>query len=443
MISKILVVNKYHFISGGAERYFFTIMDALREEGIEPIPFSVNYAKTLPSPYQKYFIEPVVKDGEAKMVHQKPTLGQKIQLAKQVVYNTHASRAVKQICENEKPQLAYFLNFNNHISPSAIDACVAAGIPVVMRMSDFNLVCSPNMYYRDGKLCMDCKKGFYHAVIHKCVHGSAVKSAVSAFALSVHRWIGVYKKVSAFIAPTEFMKRELIEVGIPAAKIYRINTFAAPQLVANPEKKNPYILFLGRLAKYKGIDTAIEAFSRIEDQVNVSFYVMGDEGDDDAARVKSLAQRLNCKKVVFMPFERDKKKLLEVIQKSLFVVVPSENYENLPNTVLEAFSCSRPVIATRIGSLPDIVRDHQYGLLYDFGNVSDLSLKMEYLISHEREREHMGRNAYEVLLREYSKKGHLKHLLEVFESLTKDPPNTDVLPMTVQDYLIAAPAISR
>ena len=170
-IKKILVVNKYHFVSGGAERYFLTIMDSLRKKGIEAIPLSVNYSRTIATPYQKYFIEPVVKGDEAKMINQRPSWKEKIGLARQVIYSERTVQAVEKIIADHHIDLAYLLNFNNHISPSIIDACSSAGIPVVMRMSDFNLVCSSNMYYRDGHPCMDCKKGLHHAVMNRCVHG--------------------------------------------------------------------------------------------------------------------------------------------------------------------------------------------------------------------------------------------------------------------------------
>jgi hypothetical protein len=72
-MKKILVVNKYHFLSGGAERYFFEIMAALGRRGIEVLPFSVNYRQSLPTPFQRYFVEPVVQDDAAKIQHQHPT----------------------------------------------------------------------------------------------------------------------------------------------------------------------------------------------------------------------------------------------------------------------------------------------------------------------------------------------------------------------------------
>jgi len=418
-MKKVLIVNKYHFISGGAERYFFSIMQAFRVRGIEPIPFSVNYARTLPTPYRKYFIEPVVKDGEAKIIAQTPGWKEQICIAGDVIYNTRAYDAVRRICREQRPEAAYLLNFNNHISPSVIDACRSEGIPVVMRMSDFNLVCASNMYYRDGHPCTDCKGGLHHAVIHRCVHGSLTRSALSVLAMSVHRALKIYQKVSAFVAPSDFMKRELIELGFSEKIIHQINTFAEPQAMLEPDRQTPYFLFIGRFARYKGVDTAIEAFSRVRNPRNIIFRLMGDEGDADARRVKEKAVSLNCRNVEFVPFERDKKKIIEVVQKSLFTVLPSENYENLPNSILESFSCGRAVISTRLGSIPDVVKEGEYGLLYDYGNIEELKEKIEALLENEPERVRMGANALAAIQRDYTEKAHVERLLELFETLLR------------------------
>lgn len=416
-IKKVLVVNKYHFVSGGAERYFLSIMDAFRKRGIEPIPFSVNYSRTLPTPYQKYFIEPVVKNGEAKILNQSPGWKEKLGLAAQAVYNTRARDAVRKICEDHRPDIAYFLNFNNHISPSAIDACSSAGVPAVMRMSDFNLSCASNMYYRDNHPCQDCKQGLQHAVIHRCVHGSLAKSMMAVFAMSFHRWSGVYRKVSAFVTPSRFMKQELIGLGFPEAIVHQINTFAEPAEKAPPEREVPYLLYVGRFARYKGADTALEAFSRIQNPRGVIFRLMGDEGDEDARRVKEKARALGCRNVEFLPFERDKEKIIRAIQKSLFMVLPFENYENLPNAILESFSCGRPVLSTRLGTIPDVVQEGKYGLLYEYGNIEEFSRKMEWLIDNEPAREEMGENALAALRQDYSEEQHMGKLLSLFDNV--------------------------
>lgn len=423
-MKKILIVNKYHFVSGGAERYFLSIMDAMKRRGIEPLPFSIHYPQTLPSPYQRYFIEPVIPGGAAKIQYQKPSWRQKIALFREAIYNARAAKAVTRMIEEQRPEIAYFLNFNTHISPSAIQACVQKGVPVVMRMSDFNLVCSANMYYRDGHPCTDCKKGLHHAVIHRCVHGSFTKSLANAIALSIHRKWGIYDEVSAFVCPSYFMKRELEELGIPPGKVHQINTFAVPQAKGSPDLQSPYILYVGRFAPYKGADIAIRAFSGLRERYpKIIFYLLGDENDDDAGRVRKTIREYGAENVRVLPFERDKKHLLEWIRHALFLVVPSEFFENLPNAILESFSCGRPVIATRLGCMPDIVKEGESGLLYDFGDSRDLAEKMSFLISRDEERERMGAQAFEALRKDYSETGHVDRLLELFETVIQNKPS--------------------
>lgn len=417
---KVLVVNKYHFISGGAERYFMKVMDAMRERDIEPIPFSVNYEKTLPSPYQKYFLEPVLKGGAAKIQLAKPSWKDQITLAGNAIYNWEAKKAIRALARDHRPDLAYFLNFNNHISPSAIDACDELGIPVVMRMSDYNLTCAANMYYRDGHPCRDCKHGLHHALLNRCVHGSVPRSLVQVFANSLHRWMSVYKKVRAFIAPTEFMRQELLDLGFDPARVHQVDTFVKPcRETPAVENDDPYILFIGRFVPYKGVEASIRAFSKLPEMLRrrVTLKLAGDENDEESARLKKIAGNLTGSKIEFLPFERDAKKLHDLTHRALFTLVPSEFYDNLPNTILESFACGRPVIATRLGSMIDIVKDEQYGLLFEYGSLEDFSQKMQRLIEGSAAREEMGKNAYEAVLRDYSEDRHMEKILSIFQGI--------------------------
>lgn len=416
MVKKVLVINKYHFISGGAERYFFSVMDAFRCRGIEAIPFSVNYGKTVSTPYQSYFIEPIVKDGNTKIFYQKPSWREKISLAKQAIYNETAKKAVHRMIEDLNPDIAYLLNINNHISPSVIDACSELSVPVVMRMSDFNLTCVSNMYYRDGHPCHDCKHGLHHAVLHRCVHGSISKSLIGVTAIQLHRKWRIYDKVARFVTPTQFMKQELMDLGFESERIHHIKTFAESQNILSPDENFPYILFVGRFAPYKGIDTALRAFMRA-DFPGVHLKLIGDENDHDAKRVKAIVTDNFKDRIHFEPFERDKSKLLSLVQKSLFVLVPSENYENLPNTILEAFSCARPVIGTRLGSMPEIIEEGKYGLLYNLGDIEQFAAQMKWMVEHPAEREQMGLNAYQAIQKEYSEENHMSQLISLFESI--------------------------
>ena len=416
MIRKVLVVNKYHFISGGAESYFFSIMEALRKIGVEPIPFSVNYPRTVSTPYQGYFVEPVLRTGRAKIRDRDPAWKDRIALARNAIYNADAARLLRALIRDHRPDAAYILNINNHLSPSVIDACRQTGVPVVMRMSDFNLVCASSMYFRDGHPCTDCKSGPHHAVMHRCVHGSFSRTAVAVLANAFHRYSGIYRKVAAFVTPTDLMKHELIEMGFSERIIHRINTFVRPVGRSDPDTDRPYILFTGRFADYKGPDDAVRAFAQLRPP-GVSFKLVGDEGDADAQRVKEVARRAGAPGIVFLPFERDREKLMQIMQRSLFTVVPSRFYENLPNTVLESFACGRPVVSTRLGSIPEIVRDEENGLLFKSGDIDDLAAKMGRLIDDPGARERMGGNAFRDVLERFSEERHIEELMDVFESV--------------------------
>ncbi len=414
-IRKVLVVNKFHYLSGGSERYYFSILEALRRRGIEAIPLSIDYPRTLPDPYRKYFLEPAMKGSETKIEKQKLSLSEQWQVAKNAIYNTKVKPAVRRIVADHRPDIAITVNINNHISPSVVDACVDLGIPVVMRFSDFNVICAANMYYRDEHPCRDCKEGFHHALIHRCVHGSLPKTALAVFANSLHRWMGIYKKVSAFVTPTRFMKKELEDIGFPGDKIYQINTFVNPEpRGAASDSEDPFILFAGRFVEYKGADVAVEAFAKAGLK-GVSLKLVGDERDRDSERLHALTSRLGVPHVQFLPFQAKKESVVEMIQKSLFTLVPSQWYENLPHAILESFSCGRAVVATRLGSIPEIVRDGKNGLLFEYGNVADFAEKIKTLFNRKEVCRAMGERARETVVRDYSESQHMDRLLEVFE----------------------------
>lgn len=420
---KILIVNKYHFLSGGAEKYFFKIMQALRQREIEPIPFSVNYSQTVSSPYQNYFIEPAVKNSKAKIVHMKPSWRDQLAIAGKAIYNLDAKKAVRKLITEQKPDLAYLLNFNTHISPSVIDACEESGIPVVMRMSDFNLSCVANMYHRDGHPCMDCKGGLHHGILHKCVHDSWLRSAVAVLATAIHRNLKIYHKVRAFICPSQYMRQDLMELGFPDEKVHQVNTFvkACPEKIG-PDLENPYILFVGRFVPYKGTEASIRAFSKLKDLKHIRFKMVGDEGDAESARLKKIASELGENRIDFMPFERNPEKIHELTHHALFSLVPSEFYDNLPNTIIESYACGRPVIATRLGSLIDIVKEGQYGLLFQHANLEEFASKMRWLIEHDLERERMGQNARKASLTDYSEENHVERVLSIFRDVCCTSP---------------------
>ena len=165
---KIVIANKYYYIDGGPERYMFNLTDYLTRLGHQVVPFSVAYAKNQPSEYEQYFVKPSGGGTDSKLNKLEGGIRTKLRIAARSIYSYEAKRALERLIVDTQPDLLYCLNIVNHISPSIIDAASKYKMPVIMRLSDYYLLCPSYLYLRDGNICTDCERGFYHALRHKC-----------------------------------------------------------------------------------------------------------------------------------------------------------------------------------------------------------------------------------------------------------------------------------
>src|ERR1051326_2333062 len=170
----ILICNNRYFPSSGTESYLFGITALLEKHGHTVVPLAANYRQTVETPYQKYFVPPPV-DAESVYFRQykdRLTLRKRVGLAARAAYFRTAREAAAQAIEEQHIDLVYLLNTVNVLSPSIIDAAHARGVPVVMRLSDFNLLCPAYLFLREGNICQECLGGYHHALQHRCLQGS-------------------------------------------------------------------------------------------------------------------------------------------------------------------------------------------------------------------------------------------------------------------------------
>ena len=108
------------------------------------------------------------------------------------------------------------------------------------------------------------------------------------------------------------------------------------------------------------------------------------------------------------------KELREEIKKALFIIQPSECYENNPLSILEAFAYGKPVIGSRIGGIPELVKDNVTGLTFEPGNVEDLRSKIAGLLENPRKRMKMGKNARKMVEEKFNPALHHEKLMEIY-----------------------------
>ncbi len=289
------------------------------------------------------------------------------------------------------------------ISPSAYWAAASAGVPVVQTLHNFRLICPQAMLLRDGKVCESCVgRAPWAGVAHACYRGSRAQTGTLAAMLVLHRGLGTWaRKVTRYIALNDFCRDKFIQGGLPEAKIsIKPNFVEDPSLIPRDRQG---LLFVGRLSPEKGVAVLAEATHALP----MGALRVAGEGPArqllQACTGASLLGSLSGPAVV------------REMSGAVALVLPSIWYENFPRTLVEAYACGLPVIASRIGALAHIVKDGVTGLLFDPGNAADLAAKMHWALANPEKLAVMGRNArleYETC---YSPEVNYVQLMDIYQ----------------------------
>jgi glycosyltransferase involved in cell wall biosynthesis len=287
--------------------------------------------------------------------------------AKHTLWSSRTGADLARLVGEFRPDVIHAHNTFAVISPSLYAAAARARVPVVQTLHNFRWLCLDATFLRDGRVCEDCLGRFpWRGVWHRCYHGSAPQSAVLAAMLGVHRMLGTYRnKVSRYIALTDFSRTKFIAGGLPGERIAVKSPFAnvPPADLGRPRAGG---LFVGRLSAEKGIKVLARAAAARPD---AAIDVIGD-GPERASLEGLPGIRLVGWQVPEAIYAR--------MRHAAYLVLPSIALESFPMTVVEAFACSLPVIASRLGALAEIVRDGETGLLFEAGNADDLAQKLAW-----------------------------------------------------------------
>lgn len=426
---KIILVNYRYFISGGPERYYFNIKEILEKHRHEVIPFSVKSSRNFPNDHEKYFLD-IVDDEVYFAQAKKKTPKMILKSFTRMFYSFEAKRKMKQLIHDTKPDLVYIMQMHNKISPSIVDAARKCKIPVVHRISDFQYMCPNALFYNDKTgVCEDCLKGKrWNCVKHKCVLNSPVYSGIKMMAKWMHDVMGVHKRINAFIVPSEFTLGKLHEYGIPMEKLNHIPTFFNLKEVNPKVEYKPFVLFVGRIEKQKGLMTLVKAFEDLPYELKIIGF--SNDGYEDELKHylgRPINSDLNVEESTAYGRNGNihflgRKKFEEIIpylKSCLCTTVPSEWYDNFPNVVLESYAYKKAVIATDFGSLQFMVDDERTGLKFRYADLGDFRKKITCMFENPDKARIMGENGYKLIETKYSPETHYKELIRVFEKCNK------------------------
>jgi len=325
-------------------------------------------------------------------------------------YSRRAKAELTVTIERSRPDVMHVHNFFPLMTPSVYDAADEAGVAVIQTLHNFRLACAAALLMRDGKICEECLHGSaYTAVKYGCYRQSRLGTLAVARMIESHRKGGIWReKVDRFIALTEFARGKFIEAGLPAERIVvKPNFWAARGEVNIPAtriRKSPATaLFVGRVSREKGIHTLLSAWNRLD----VPLRVVGDGPLGAEVRGRRLAQ-------IHMAGRVSPEEVSVEMSRAAFLVIPSEWYEGFPMVLVEAYAHGLPVIASRIGSLGELITDGVTGLHFEPGSAKDLAEKVRWAANHPDQMCDMGENARRRYSEMYSSEPNYRRLMQIY-----------------------------
>lgn len=414
---KIVTVNRNYYITGGPEKYLFSLQEGLKDWQF--IPFAVDFPNNLETPYKSYFVSPPSDQGANRFDERGLSFWRKMTYAARTIYSIEARKKLMRLIDDTNPQAAFFLNAV-YFSQSIIDACRKKKLPIIWRLSDYNLICGNYLLYRDGHICTECiDHGLKRILANRCggYQRTYLAAIVRYLAMQLAMNRDIYRYVDYFVCPSTFTREIILKAGFPREKVVHIPTFVQPRPESESDvgaQKNQ-MLFVGRISPEKGLDVLVKALT-IRGQDNWNLIVAGGANSDYAEDVIKAIPASIREKIHFDGFITQDQ-VFARIQESRFVLVSSVCFENMPNVVLEVMAAGRPVIASHLGSLSEMVKHGETGLLFEAGNADDLAKKIEFFLKNPRSAYEMGVRAREHVVTHHSPERHFKALEELFHGV--------------------------
>ncbi len=326
------------------------------------------------------------------------------------IYNIAARREFARLLDKERPDLVHINNLFPLISPSILDETKRRGIPTVMTVHNYRLLCPTGLLFSHGEVCHRCLNGReWWCAVRNCT-GQWGKSSGYAVRNWVARVRGSFSEgIDRFIAPAEFVKSMLVRHGYPAERIDVVRYIVSLETLQPRLTDGEYVGYIGRISPEKGVDTIVEAAKH---QADIPFRFAG-----HFLQMPRLLRQVpgNCQFMGEVP-RRD---LGAFVDGARFTVFASKWYETTGLSMAETMARGKAVICSAIGCLPELVEAGVTGLLFEPGNAEDLGRKIAYLWNRPDLYHEMGSAARAKVLAMFSPETTYLRLLDVYKAVTE------------------------
>ncbi len=398
---KILQINKYLKIVGGAETYMFQLSKSLQERGIEVKYWGMEDKGNIVQDFPNLEASNI-DFSEKKLINK---LGSVVE----TIYSKKNKKKIAKVLDDYKPDIVHIHNYNFQLTPSILSEIKKRGIKVVQTIHDSQMVCPYHRLYnfQRDEVCTKCVTGsFINCIKDKCFDGSVFKSTVGAIESGFYHSRGYYEKyIDTYISPSNFLAK-LIEKRVHKKIIIIPNFTKAEADNFFDETQEDYYLYYGRISDEKGVLELIDIFK----ETKLDLLIVGKGPIEDKVRTKVA----NIKNINFVGAKYEKE-LFNSVKKAKYVVQSSKWFENCPMTIIESFSLGVPVIGSNHSGFKDLIQDGKTGHLLDFNNKSETISKLLELDKFDVLT--FQKNVQEYYDKNLSEKIHIEKILSVYNNL--------------------------
>jgi len=340
--------------------------------------------------------------------HELITLSQS-KAALQSFWSSRTAIDIDSLIHQHRPHVIHVHNTFPLISPAIYWRADAHRVPVVQTLHNFRLICPQALMLRHDRPCEDCVGHVpWRGVVHGCYRSSRAQTFVLAAMLSGHRAVGTWhRRITRYIALNAFCRDRFIAGGLPASRISIKPNFV--DISCPPPRARKGFLFVGRLSQEKGLSVLAQSLQPGDLGEAVSVIGEGPQG-------QMLTELPGARLLGALPSNR----VYDEMASARALVLPSIWYENFPRTLVEAFACGLPVIASRLGAMATLIDDGVNGLLFEAGNAEDLRAKMAWCLAHPDRTEAMGSAARKTYETHLTPAANMRMLADVYEAAIRE-----------------------
>lgn len=400
---RILQINKYYWPKGGADRYMLELSDLLTSHGHEVIPFAMRDSKNMASIYDRYFVSPVetaeVRGG-----------WQGLRTFARLLYSFEAARKMRELIHRTRPDVAHVHNVYGQISPSILDVLKQEKVPIVMSIHDYHLIAPNYMLWHSGQTGSLAHKSIASLTLSKFHKDSYTASFAQGLSFKLHRSRGSYKRtIDHYLTSSQFVENTYVAAGFKREAFTQLPLFTSLLAEAPRYHDDGYILYYGRLVEEKGVEILLQAMKELP---GVPCKIVGTGPEEHHLHIEGD----KMPNVTFEGYQSGEA-LWDLVRGARAVIVPSLWHEVFGLVAIEAMALGKPVIASRVGALSEVVADAQTGLLFEPGDVRGLRQAIARVAEDPVYATSLGRAGRIRAEQNYTPEGHYQKILEVYEKL--------------------------